>query len=106
MRPAARWLLTCLLESALVKFAATVTPSELCSAQAARPPGRSRAATASTPCWAADEELVLRLWLEPHLSFSHAARGNSTNAKLLRSRRDEGDGRSACGSAASSGACR
>jgi hypothetical protein len=46
-RIAARWLLPCVLASALVRFAANVTPNELCSAQAARPPGRSRAATAS-----------------------------------------------------------
>ena len=46
-RTAARWLLPCVLASAQAQFAANVTPSELCSAQAARPPGRSRAATAS-----------------------------------------------------------
>ena len=46
-RIAARWLLPCVLASAQKQIAANVTPSELCSAQAARPPGRSRAATAS-----------------------------------------------------------
>ena len=46
-RIAARWLLPCALASAQMQFAASVTPSELCSAQAARPPGRSRAVTAS-----------------------------------------------------------
>ena len=35
------------------RSAAGVTPSRYCSAQAARPPDRSRAATASAPCWAA-----------------------------------------------------
>jgi hypothetical protein len=40
-----------------------MTPSELCSAQAARPPDRSRAATASVPCSAAVEVLG-----HPHVS--------------------------------------
>ena len=33
-RPAARWLLPCVLASAKVQFAATVTPCRFCSAEA------------------------------------------------------------------------